>query len=146
MSSSAMQDFMSHILTEEGYRKFAYNDATGIRVTCRPIGNLSIGVGINLENGLDDAEIAWLTQHRAELIEDVLMKYSWYPGLSVSCQSVLIDIAYNAGLGGLLHYPRMISFLSQTPPDYASAAGECRTQDPKLDAQRYAGLRARMVA
>lgn len=122
---------------EEGARQFAYDDSTGRRVSCQPKGNLSIGVGVNLETGLDGEEIDWLSRHRLEKIENQLNAYQWYRGLDPARQSVLLDIAFNQGVGGLLHYPHMLAAI-QTQ-DWKSAAMECHVADPRLD-KRYADL------
>lgn len=137
-----MQQFLQRSLPEEGIRKFAYNDATGAQVTCRPSGNLSIGVGINLEVGLDDAEIAWLLEHRAGLVEQQLGQFTWYGSLCDPAKSVLIDMGFNLGVHGLLGFPHMIAALAKEPPDYADASSQCAVAEPRLDLQRYAPLRA----
>lgn len=135
---SAASDFAYiRLSTEEGRKPFAYNDATGRRVTCQPEGNLSIAVGVNLETGLDDEEVDWLSRHRLMKRENELTAYTWYRSLDAARQSVLLDIAFNQGLGGLLHYPRMLAALGQQ--EWAVAATECHTADPRLDA-RYASL------
>lgn len=144
--SAALDLFLARAPREEGRRVRAYNDATGKLVTCQPGGNLSIGEGINLENGLDDVEIDFLTTHRAALVEQALTSYAWWAALYPAAQSVLIDLGYNAGVGGLLHFPRMLAALSADPPDYATAANECHVADPRLDASRYAPLRAILTA
>lgn len=138
--SAELDLFLARAPTEEGVRKFAYNDATGKTVTCKPEGNLSIGVGINLETGLDPAEIAWLTAHRAGLVEQQLQQYGWYVARGPVWRSVLIDIGFNAGVGGLLHFPSMIHNLQEG--NLPAAVQQCSVADPRLDAQRYAPLRA----
>jgi len=120
----------SRLGTEEGRKAFAYDDSTGHRVTCQPAGNLSIAVGVNLETGLDDEEIDWLSQHRLQKVARQLSGYSWYASLDEARQSVCLDIAFNQGLHGLLHYPKMIAAL--TRQDWAAAASECSAQDPRL--------------
>lgn len=146
--SQALDLFMSRVANEEGKRRFAYNDATGKTVTCKPQGNLSIGMGINLETGLDDTEIFWLTEHRAGLVEQQLSALPWYGPLPPDVQSVTLDIAFNEGLHGLLGFPHMIAALAKTPPDYVMAASECTIikTNPAVDAQRYAPLRQILVS
>lgn len=112
---------------EEGDRQFAYNDATGKRVTCKPNGNLSIGIGINLENGLDEEEREWLTRHRLLKMSSDLCRLSWYLGLDAVRRSVCLDIAFNEGEGGLLHFPHMISALAQK--DWKTAKDECAIEE-----------------
>lgn len=122
---------------EESREAFAYDDSTGHRVTCQPGGNLSIAVGVNLETGLDDEEIDWLSQHRLQKVQRQLSGYSWYAALDEARQSVCLDIAFNQGLHGLLHYPKMIAALSRQ--DWEAAAKECSAQDPRLK-NRYDAL------
>jgi len=126
---------------EEGVRNYAYNDRTGARVTCNnPVdrGNLSIGIGINLENGLDEEEIKFLTGRRLEKIRTRLSAYPWFGAIqSPQRRSVLIDIAFNAGVGGLLGFRRMIDAIEAQ--DWDRAALECHAADPRLDS-RYDNL------
>lgn len=127
----------TRLCSEEGRRPRAYNDATGKTVTCLPAGNLSIAIGINLETGLDDEEIRFLTSHRLGLVETKLAVYQWYLGLDAPRRSVCLDIAYNQGLGGLLHYPHMIACLVAS--DWLGAQAQCTAQDPRLG-DRYKAL------
>lgn len=122
---------------EEGQIPFAYNDATGKRVTCQPGGNLSIACGVNLETGLDNDEMDWLSRHRLEKVANQLTAYVWYRGLDAPRQSALLDIAFNQGVNGLLHYPHMLAALQSQ--DWKTAAMECHVADARLD-KRYADL------
>ena len=141
--SEALDIFAARAIREEAKRRLAYNDATGKTVTCQPGGNLSIGIGINLEAGLDDAEIEWLFRHRAGLIETQLQVFAWYTGADPVRQSVALDVGFNEGLRGLLHFPHMIA--AYAVKDWPTAASECRIEDPKVDAQRYAPLRVLLL-
>ena len=127
---SAVDLSYARLGSDEGRRAFAYDDSTGRRVTCQPAGNLSIAVGVNLENGLDDEEIDWLSQHRLQKVQKVLSGYRWYVTLDEVRQSVCLDIAFNQGVHGMLNYPRMIAAL--TRQDWEGAAAECDVADPKL--------------
>ena len=129
----------ARLRTEEGVRSRAYNDATGETVTCRPAGNLSIGIGINLENGLDDAETAWLLQHRLGLVDAALRPYAWYADLDEVRASVLLDMGFNLGVQGLLHFPRLLAAAGDG--DYVAMAEQCHVADAHLDDTRYAPLR-----
>lgn len=134
---SAIDITYARLKLEEGVRQFAYNDATGKRVSCLPQGNLSIGVGVNLETGLDGEETDWLSLHRLAKLENQLTAYQWYRGLDIARQSVLLDVAFNQGLGGLLHYPHMLAAIQSQ--DWKTAAMECHTANPQLD-KRYSDL------
>jgi GH24 family phage-related lysozyme (muramidase) len=123
---------------EEGDKQFPYNDTTGKRVTCKPGGNLSIGQGINLEFGLDEEERDWLTRHRL-LAHDVwLEKLAWYISLDTVRKSVFLDISYNAGDGGLLHFPHLIAAAERK--DWAECQKQCHVKNQQLDEQRYTPL------
>lgn len=126
-------------MREEGKRTHCYNDSTGETVTCQPHGNLSIGYGINLETGLDEAEMAWLLQHRLGLTDAALRAYSWYSGIDEVRGSVLLDVAFNAGVSGLLKFPHMLAAASDG--DYVAMADQCHVADAHLDDTRYAPLR-----
>lgn len=141
--SAASDLTYNRLIGEEGRKPFAYNDATGRRVTCQPEGNLSIAIGVNLETGLDDEEVDWLSRHRLTKRENELTAYAWYRGLDPARQSVLLDIAFNQGTGGLLHYPRMLTAIAQQ--EWAVAATECHVSDPRLDA-RYRVLAAILLS
>jgi lysozyme len=100
----------ARLLTEEGARAYAYNDATGQHVTCKPNGNLTIAVGVNLEVGLDAEEMQWFTAHRLSRRDAALREYEWYPPLDESRGSVFLDCAYNLGIAGLLHFTTTIHY------------------------------------
>lgn len=134
---SAVDLVLARLPAAEDRRIYAYNDATGKRVTCLPEGNLTIAEGINLETGLDDAEIDFLDRHRVELAEKPLLALDWYTGAGDVRQSVALEIAYNAGLHGLLGFPSMIHFYAVK--DWPNASAQCHAKNPKL-AGRYTAL------
>lgn len=123
---------------EEGDRQFPYNDATGKRVSCKPGGNLSIGQGINLEFGLDEEERDWLTRKRLLSHAAWLSKLTWYNPLDEVRKSVFLDISYNSGDGGLLHFPHLIA--AAAAKNWAEAQKQCHVEDSRLDEQRYVPL------
>jgi GH24 family phage-related lysozyme (muramidase) len=137
--SAAVDICYARLNTEEGRKPFAYNDATAKRVTCQPVGNLTIAVGVNLEVGLDDEEIDWLSKHRLAKRENELVGFAWYRACDPVRQSVLLDIAFNQGTHGLLHYPLMIAAISRH--DWEGASAQCHVADAELDKSRYAPLR-----
>lgn len=134
---SAVDLVLVRLPAAEKRMRYAYNDATGKRVSCQPEGNLTIAEGINLEMGLDEVEIDFLDRHRVELAEKPLLGYSWYQGADEVRQSVALEIAFNAGLHGLLGFPSMLHYYGLK--DWPSAAKECHAGDSRL-AGRYAAL------
>ena len=65
MTPATQSEALRILRRDEGVRKHAYDDATGERVRA-PLGVLTIGVGINLDEGLDSNEIDWLERNRME--------------------------------------------------------------------------------
>jgi hypothetical protein len=133
---SAVTVLIARLTTAEGEKILPYDDATGLAVKA-PKGNLSWGRGFNLMQcgspGLFDVmETYLLTQ-----LDTRLKAYPWYAALDEVRASVCLEISYNAGLEGLLHFPLMIAALIRQ--DWAEAAAQCHVQNPEL-AGRYAAL------
>jgi hypothetical protein len=140
MSAAATELTVARLTGEEGVRLLPYDDATGVAVKA-PEGNLSWGIGFNLMKCGSPALFAIMLRFFLGEIEPHLAALSWYLPLPDPVQSVCQDIAYNGGLSGfLLGYPRMIAALAAG--DLETAALECAVADPRLDASRYAPLRA----
>jgi len=140
---SAVSVFLARKTREEGDRLLPYDDATGKPVKA-PIGNLSWGRGYNLmqcgSSGLFDVMDAFLVS----ALNHQLQSYDWYINAGDVRASVFLDIAYNAGLHGLLSYPRMLDAAAKG--DWTEAAAQCTERDPKLDASRYAPLRSILLS
>lgn len=135
---NAVDILQGRLTHEEGDRLLPYDDATGAPVRA-PRGNLTWGRGFNLmqcgSKGLFDVIERYLIEER----ESALQVYEWYRKADPVRQSVFLDIAYNAGVGGLLHFPHMLA--AALVGDWVAAAAQCKVADPKLDASRYAPLR-----
>lgn len=113
------------LVSEEAFRQYVYDDATGTRVKA-PTGNLTWLYGLNLDTAgsplLGRMVLKfWLVQLHLEL-----MKLAWYVALNAVRQSVILDVAYNDGLDGLLGFKLMIAALAATPPDYAAAMAQLK--------------------
>lgn len=139
MSAAATELTIARLVGEEGFRLLPYDDKTGLAVRA-PMGNLSWGIGFNLmqcgSKGLFEAMLRYLVGQ----IEAQLVTLTWYSSLPDPVQSVCQDIAFNGGIHDLMNYPKMVYALAHG--DLATAANECTEKDPKLDASRYAPLRA----
>jgi GH24 family phage-related lysozyme (muramidase) len=125
---SAVDLALPRLEIEEGFRPLPYLDTNGLG---------TIGYGFCYTRGITKRAAAALLREQTAELHDALMGYSWYAGLDPVRQSVCLDIAINEGLGGLLHFPRMIAAL--TAKDWKTAAVECHVEDPKL-AGRYSTL------
>ena len=123
---------------EEGFKVYPYDDATGERVKA-PKGHLTWLYGLNLDE-IGSKELGKeITKILLRQTVVDLGQYSWYTGLDIVRKSVVLDIAYNNGVNGLLHFPHMIAALGKG--DWSTAAMECAVANPQLNESRYAPLR-----
>jgi len=143
MTDSTVAMVLARLPREEGDRIHPYDDATAAEVRA-PKGNLSWGRGFNLaaigSTALFDLMSSYLVQQR----QNDLLKYAWYQQINKNepvRASAFLDIAYNEGLEGLLHFPKMIH--AATVGDWETASKECDISktNPQVDKQRYAALR-----
>jgi lysozyme len=125
---SAVDLALLRLKTEEGFRATKYTDTQG---------RLSIGYGFNVDAGISLLAASALLQAQIVERQNQLLTYPWYSNLDPVRQSVCLDIAFNDGLNGLLHFPRMIAALARG--DWADAATECKVTNPEL-AGRYSVL------
>jgi len=132
---TAIDLFIARERQEEDERNEAYDDATGKTVTA-PIGNLTWGRGYFLAKIASPELFDVIDRYLVGHIEAQLMPYAWYQ-IDAPRQSVLLDIAYNAGVSGLLHYVRMLAAISSH--DWTEAARQCTSSNPKLSG-RYESL------
>ena len=131
---SAADLVTARLQTEEGFRAFPYRDTAG---------HLTVGYGYNLDAGISKAAAAALLSVQVQEVVAQLQAYPWFASLDDVRKSVVVDIAFNQGVNGLLHYPHMISALATG--NWAEAAQQCSVANPALDASRYAPLRALLL-
>ena len=87
---------MAWVAQEEGFRSTPYR--------C-PAGFLSVGYGLNLDAGISREEAELLLRHRLEVIGDALSLYlPWWSGLDEVRRGVLVGMAYQLGVGGVLKF------------------------------------------
>lgn len=101
------------LIYHEGLRLKPYTDA----------GNkLTIGVGRNLEDsGITRDEALLLLHNDIDRVTNALdQKLPWWKSLSDVRKKVLISMAFNLGVGGLLKFSGMLSALQDG--DYSTAA------------------------
>lgn len=99
----------------EGLRLSPYEDTTG---------HLSIGYGYNLStNGISEAIADWLLNDAlVEAREGLEMQWPPFQSLDDVRQRVLVEMAYNLGLQGVIHFRKMLHAL--TIQDWKNAAAE----------------------
>ena len=86
-------------------------------------GKLTIGVGRNLDDkGISKEEALFLLRNDIATVTTQLQKYDWYISTDPVRRKVLIDMAVNLGVGGLLKFRKMIAALERG--DYEGAADQ----------------------
>jgi lysozyme len=97
-------DLKSQLLREEGAESCAYQDS---------LGYWTIGVGRLIDSrkggGLSNDEIDFLLENDIKAkTREVLLALPWMPRLSEPRQAVLIGMAFQMGIGGLLKFKRAL--------------------------------------
>jgi len=106
---------MIHQLTlHEGMRRFPYKCTSG---------KLTIGIGRNLDDrGITEAEAAHLLSNDIDDFQSRLTReIPWMVGLDPIRQRVLIDMAFNLGVPGLLKFKRTLAAIRGKEYDRAAA-------------------------
>ena len=87
----------------EGLTLFPYND----------MGDISIGYGHNLtRRGISKATAEqWLAEDIQSVIADVEAKLPWVVSLPPVAQQVIVEMAYQLGIGGLLQFKQTLNAL-----------------------------------
>jgi lysozyme len=112
----------------EGFRARKYIDPRGFE---------SIGYGFNIDAGITQRAAAALLAAQAQEIGDSLSAFAWYPA-DETRRSVFIELAFNLGINGLLHFPATL---------HASAAGDWQgAHDQLLNSDAARELPARYKA
>jgi lysozyme len=111
-------DLKSQLLREEGAESCAYQDS---------LGYWTIGVGRLIDSrkggGLSNDEINYLLDNDIKAkTREVLLALPWMPRLSEPRQAVLIGMAFQMGLKGLLQFKRTLG--SVEDGQYVEAAEE----------------------
>jgi len=107
-------DTAERIAKNEGYRRNKYLDSEGIE---------TIGFGFNLEQGFDVTESRMILNYRIEKIKNQLtFKLDYFITFPSEVQSVLVEMAYNLGVHGVLQFCKTINYL--IAEDYEKASIE----------------------
>jgi len=111
-------DLKEQLIRDEGVVRHAYEDSLGF---------LTIGVGRLIDSrrggGLAPDEIEYLlTNDVIEKSKQVLAAFPWTTKLSEPRRAVLINMAFQMGIGGLLKFKRMLGSIEDG--QYGEAAVE----------------------
>ena len=89
---SIIEDLKRH----EGFRSKPYLDTEG---------HLTIGYGLNLDAGISKEEAQMILAHRVRKVQfDLISRLPYWQRLSTVRQDVLINMAYNLGVEGLMKF------------------------------------------
>jgi len=104
----------AYIALNEGYRRYKYTDSVGVE---------TIGIGFNLEEGFTEDESRMILRMRMRgFINELSARIPAYCSVSCIRKIVLLDMAYNLGIGRLLKFKKMIAALDSR--DFELAAKE----------------------
>ncbi len=108
-------DLREQLIRDEGLRLKPYYDS---------MGKITVGVGRNLtDKGLSPDEVDYLLDNDIrEARLGVLEALPWTMGLDEPRFSVLVNMAFNLGLRGLLEFRKTLEAVARA--DYAAAAKE----------------------
>jgi len=109
------EELKQQLTLEEGLRLKPYHDTTG---------NLTIGIGRNLDHvGISTAEADMMLENDLIKVEAGLISHlNYFYQLDQVRQDVLIEMAFNMGVLGLLQFRNMLAAVSIG--NYDSAADE----------------------
>jgi len=97
----------------EGFRSKMYKCTEGF---------WTIGYGFNLEAGMNEEEASLLLRYRVSQLQAQLGGRVWFARLDHVRQEVIVQMAYQLGVGGVDTFRRMIGAISQG--DYEKASAE----------------------
>jgi len=114
----ALDDRLIGVLVEhEGLKRNAYEDSLGF---------LTIGIGRLIDSrkggGLSADECFYLLRNDLSSLHASLEKYDWFLKCNDVRQGVIIEMAFNLGLKGLMGFKKTIDLIEQF--QYAAAAKE----------------------
>jgi hypothetical protein len=129
----------ARLTSEEGYRSDCYDDTDGAPVILASGGSPTIGYGCRCRQWSRAFAAAVLGLQVTD-VDTALRAYPWYTGIDEVRGSVLLDVAFNAGVSGLVNgYPKMVAAAGAA--NWPAMAAECTDANPAIDASRYAPLR-----
>lgn len=123
LSPDAQKQILAHLYSEEAYRQFSYDDATGLTIRA-PVGNITIGIGWNIQaNGCpkEIAEFAAMYFVR-KADERLTRRIPFYDALDEPTKVALCDMAYNMGVDNVLEFKNMLEALRRDDRKTAAIA------------------------
>jgi lysozyme len=115
---SALDLAVARLKTDEGFRAAAYRDT---------VGKLTIGYGFCVDAGISQLAATALLIAQAQERAQALSGFWWAKDLDDARMSVVIEVAFNDGLRGLLHFPKMLAAIGKK--DWQTAHDELLDSD-----------------
>jgi lysozyme len=119
------------LVKHEGKRNKPYLDCCGKpwrECSCTSKGNLTIGVGRNLDaEGLSDDEVTLLLDNDVNATwkkASTALASFGFNALDDGRQHALLDLVFNLGIGGVLKFARMLAAIGAR--DWSTAAAELK--------------------
>lgn len=89
------------------------------------LGNYFVGYGFDLSGGITKTEADMLLAHRVDRLLRVLPNLiNGWDNLNSERKAVLVNMAYNLGVSGLLSFKKMLDAIAKN--DYSTAADEMK--------------------
>ena len=86
---------LPRVKQEEGFRPYPYHDTNG---------HLTVGYGLNLDSPMSERLASVILTWMLDECEMDCENFSWWKACDPVRQSVLLDMCFNMGLGGLLQF------------------------------------------
>lgn len=119
LTKKELKPLLLMLIKDEGYVTYPYDDATGKRVKA-PIGNTTIGIGINLDEGITFDEAEYLCIKRIRAIERELSRLPFYDSLDIVRKYVIINLSFNLGVKGMMGFKKMLAHIENANYKIAS--------------------------
>lgn len=114
------------LISEEGFRGFVYDDATGQNIKPGMLvhGHPTVGYGCALDlEPLAEAEALYLLRNRYTALQEKLSAmFPWYASLNEARQAVLTAMAYQMGVSGLTNFHDLLFSCENAMWNHASEA------------------------
>lgn len=115
---SAVDIAIPRLKVDEGFRASKYVDTAG---------HLTIGYGFNVDAGISQYAATALLQAQTQECASTVAGFWWAQGLDDIRMSVVVELAFNNGVNGLLRFPKMLAAIGAK--DWATAQKELLDSD-----------------
>jgi lysozyme len=117
MNADARERLRLQLVIDEDLKTSAYQDSLGF---------WTIGIGRLIDarkgGGITTAEAFYLADNDIDLrVHGLVNGYRWFVELDPVRQAVLVNMAFNLGLGGLAEFRRMLAAIARHDYDLAAA-------------------------